>query len=391
MHTSQKKPTASIQKKNLKVALVHDYLCEYGGAERVVEALHEIFPDAPVYTAFYDKQALGIHADRFKEWDIKETWINKLPLYKKLFSPYRIFAPKAFESLDLSGYDVVISSTNAYFAKAVTTQAKGRKALHFCYCHTPARSLYGYTTMTDWKRNVFTRSIGTLMNHYLRVVDFTIAQRDFWFIANSFETKRRIAKFYRRDATVIFPPVDVKERTKEEERDLGRQKGEYYLYVGRLAASKHVDLAIRACSQLGLRLKIVGTGKGEQYLRSLAGPSIEFVGSVSDEALHSIYAGTKALLFPAEDEDFGIVPIEAMGHGVPVIAHRSGGPRETIVEGKTGLFFDELTVDSLTSKIQEFEKKAHTFNRLVIYKHARSFRKERFQQEIVKFIRLFAK
>lgn len=372
--------------KNLKVALVHDYLREYGGAERVVEALHELFPDAPVYTAFFDAQALGIHAAKFEGWDIRETWITALPFYKKLFSPYRIFAPAAFESLDLSGYDLVISSTNAYFAKAITTQKGSQQARHLCYCHTPARSLYGYTTMTDWKRNPFTRIVGTLMNHYLRVVDFKIAQRDFEFIANSFETRRRISKFYRRDSVVIFPPVDVKKMSPAQLSRLEKQKGEYYLYVGRLAASKHVDLAVKACSELGMQLKVVGTGKGEAYLRSLASDSVEFLGSVTDEVLHDVYAGAKALIFPAEDEDFGIVPIEAMGHGVPVIAHHSGGPRETIIEGKTGLFFDELTVESLVQKIKEFEKKTKTFNRRAIYLHARSFRKERFQKKIVDLI-----
>lgn len=372
--------------KNMKVALVHDYLREYGGAERVIEALHELFPDAPVYTAFFDPSALGIHAAKFDGWDIRETWIAKLPLYKKLFSPYRIFAPSAFESLDLSGYDLVISSTNAYFAKAVTTEKGKQKARHLCYCHTPARSLYGYTTMTDWKRNPFTRVVGTLMNHYLRVVDFKIAQRGFEFIANSYETKRRISKFYRRDSVVIFPPVDVQKLGPTQLNKLEKQKGEYYLYVGRLAASKHVDLAVQACSQLGVQLKVVGSGKGEAHVRSLAGPTVTFLGGVTDEVLHDVYAGAKALIFPAEDEDFGIVPIEAMGHGVPVIAHRSGGPRETIIEGKTGLFFDELSVESVVEKIKEFEKKIKTFNRRAIYLHARSFRKERFQKKMVDLI-----
>lgn len=369
-------------KKKLKIALVHDYLREYGGAERVVEALHELFPDAPVYVAFYDPDALGIHAKKFAGWDIRETWITKLPFYKTLFSPYRIFAPRAFESLDLSEYDVVISSSNAYFAKAVTTQRGAKSAVHLCYCHTPARSLYGYTTMTEWKRNPFTRVVGTLMNHFLRVVDFMIAQRDIYFIANSYETKRRITKFYRRESTVIFPPVDVEKLGSAELKKLAKNAGEYYLYVGRLAASKHVDLAVQACSQQGLPLKVVGSGKGEEYLRSLAGSTVQFMGGVSDEELHELYADAKALLFPAEDEDFGIVPIEAMGHGVPVIAHRSGGPRETIVENKTGLFFDELTVESLVEKISEMEKKAASFNRTDIYKHAYEFRKERFQKEI---------
>ena len=366
----------------LKIALVHDYLREYGGAERVIEALHELYPNAPLYTAFFDSKALGIHAEKFVGWDIRETWITKLPWYKKLFSPYRIFAPSAFESLDLSEYDVVISSSNAYFAKAVTTTSEIKSALHLCYCHTPARSLYGYTTMTDWKRNPLTRVVGTLINHYLRIVDGYVAERDIHFIANSVETQRRIAKFYRKDSVVIFPPVEVPTRSKKEAAALKKRQGRYYLYVGRLAASKHVDLTVAACTKLGIPLKVVGTGKGEEYLRSIAGETITFLGSVSDEKLHEVYKDATALLFPAEDEDFGIVPIEAMGHGVPVIAHRSGGPQETVIEGETGLFFDELSVSGLVSALQKFEQKADTFDATTIYKHAWSFRKERFKQEI---------
>ncbi len=377
------------QKQSLKVALVHDYLREYGGAERVVEALHEIYPNAPVYTAFYDSDALGIHAKRFKDWDIRETWMTKLPFYKKLFSPYRIFAPSAFKSLDLSAYDVVISSSNAYFAKAVTTQRGHNKAVHLCYCHTPARSLYGYTTMTEWRRNPITRILGTLINHYLRVVDFYVAQKDFHFIANSGETQRRIAKFYRRESTVIFPPVAVAKLSVAKKRALAKRKGRYYLYVGRLAASKHVDLAVQACTQLGVPLKVVGSGKGEGYLRSLAGDMVEFLGGVSDDVLHEVYAGAKALLFPAEDEDFGIVPIEAMGHGVPVIAHRSGGPRETVLEGRTGAFFDDLTVVGLATVIKQFESQSEQFDPVKIYEHAVSFRKERFQKEIKALVKKF--
>ena len=374
-------------KQKLKVALVHDYLREYGGAERVVEALHGLYPNAPVYTAFFDPDTLGMHAAKFEGWDIRETWITKLPFYKKLFSPYRIFAPKAFTDLDLSEYDVVISSSNAYFAKAVTTEHGLKKAVHICYCHTPARSLYGYTTMSDWKRNPITRFVGTLMNHFLRVVDYNIAQKNIHFVANSVETQRRIAKFYRQDSTVIFPPVDVAQMSAAELQALQKNKGRYYLYVGRLAASKHVDLAIEACTKLGVPLKVVGTGKGLEYLQTLAGETVEFLGAVSDEVLHQVYADAKALLFPAEDEDFGIVPIEAMGHGVPVIAHRSGGPKETVLEGKTGEFFDELTVESLSAGIIAFEKNIKKFSAAEMYKYATSFKKKRFQREVASLVK----
>jgi glycosyltransferase involved in cell wall biosynthesis len=362
------------QKKKLRVALVHDYLREYGGAERVLEALHDIYPEAPVYIAFLDKNALGIHAQRFKDWDIRETWITVLPFYKKLFSPYRIFAKAAFESLNLSEYDLVISSSNAYMAKAVKT----KKGKHYCYCHTPPRSLYGYTTMTDWKKNPVIRMVGYLINHYMRIIDFEVAQRVDHFIANSEETKGRIEKFYRRKSEVIYPPVDLIEKYSPK-KDQG-----YFLYVGRLAKSKNVDLAIQACTKLNLPLKLVGSGRGLEYLKSLAGNSVKFMGAVDDKELHQLYAGAKAFIFPAEDEDFGIVPVEAMGHGVPVISHRSGGPQETIIEGKTGVFFDELTVESLIEALGKIQ--TIKFDKKLIRKQAEKFSKKIFQKNIKKLV-----
>jgi|SRR5579859_586708 len=359
----------------LKVALVHDYLRDYGGAERVLEALHETFPDAPVYVAFVDRRALGMQWQNFADWDIRESWLTEIPFYKKFFSPLRIFAPNYFAEFDFSNYDVVISSTNAYFAKAVRVP---KTALHVCYCHTPSRSLYGYTTMTDWKKNGLTNLFGTLINHYLRVVDVKIAQHVQYFVANSHETADRIKKFYRRDSIIIYPPVEVPSVPPTD------QKGEYFLYVNRLAFSKHPELAVQACTELKLPLKVVGTGKMLARLRGIAGPTIEFLGSVDDAELHELYAGAKALLYPVEDEDFGIVPIEAMGHGVPVIAHRSGGPKETIIENKTGIFFDDLTRAGLIAAIHKFEKQK--FNRQKIYEHATQFNKKHFEEKIRQFI-----
>lgn len=361
-------------KKNIRVALVHDYLREYGGAERVLEALHEIWPEAPVYVAFFDKDALGIHADKFKNWEIRETWITKLPFYKKLFSPYRIFAKNAFESLDLSEFDLVISSSNAYMAKAV----KVKKGKHYCYCHTPPRSLYGYTTMTDWKKNPVIKVVGYLINHFMRLLDFEVAQRVDHFIANSKETQGRIKKFYRRESQVIYPPVDLVPKFSSP-----KDKG-YFLYVGRLAKSKNVDLAIKACTLLHLPLKLVGSGQGLDYLKSFAGDSIEFLGAIDDKELHRLYAGARAFIFPAEDEDFGIVPVEAMGHGVPVVSHRSGGPKETIIENKTGVFFDQLTVESLVKALQKVQE--IKFDKKAIRKQAEKFSKKIFQEKIKKLV-----
>jgi glycosyltransferase involved in cell wall biosynthesis len=366
-----------MKKSNLKVALAHDYLREYGGAERVMEAIHEIFPTAPVYVAFKDEKVAGVHWQKFKDWDIRESWLAKIPFYKKLFSPLRIFSPQYFQSFKLRGYDVVISSTNAYFSKAITVP---KDAVHICYCHTPARSLYGYTTMTDWKKNPVIRVAGTLINHYLRTIDVKIAHNNVdYFIANSKETAKRIEKFYRLPSTVIYPPVNVPETAPTQ-----KTAGQYYLYVNRLAFSKHPELAVEACNRLKLPLKIVGTGKMESVLKQIAGPTVELLGGVSDEELHKLYLNAKALIYPVEDEDFGIVPVEAMGYGLPVIAHRSGGPKETIIDGKTGIFFENLNLNSVMEAIQQSQKT--TFNRKAIYTHALKFSKQKFQENLLQFI-----
>ena len=356
-----------------KVALVHDYLREFGGAERVLEALHKLFPEAPVYTAFYDPAALGRHAHRFAGWDIRETWLAKVPLIKRLHSPLRWLAPKAFADLDLSGYDLVISSSNAYFAKAVTAP----DGTHFCYCHTPPRVMYGYSVMGDWRRNPLMRWAGTFLNHFLRVVDVKVSRQNVdVFIANSQETARRIKKFYKRDAHVVHPPIDLPAKSK-----LVPQKDRhYYLYAGRLTLSKHPELAVAACNELELPLKVVGLGKMDEKLKEISGPTIELLGDVSDEQLHELYANAKALIYPSEDEDFGMVPVEAMGWGTPVIAHRSGGPLETVADGITGIFFDELTTEDLVEAIEKFTKTK--FSPAKLHQHAQQFGQTAFKKGI---------
>lgn len=359
----------------MKIALVHDYLREYGGAERVLEALHQQFPDAPVYTAFVSQQNLG---PQWSEWDVRTTWLSRVPGIKKWFSPLRFLAPAAFASLDLSEFDVVISSTNAYFAKAVKVRPDG---IHICYCHTPARSLYGYTAMSDWKRRWWTRLAGEVMNHFLRVVDWQVAQKVDYFVANSQETARRIKKFYRRDSVVIWPPVGLATAS---DRPSKRTSEKYYLYVNRLALAKHPELAVAAANQLKLPLKVVGTGAMEDKLKDLAGPTVTFCGAVSDQELAGLYQGAVALLYPVENEDFGMVPIEAMMAGVPVIAHQSGGPMETIIEGKTGHFFSELTVAGIVQAITTFQKM--TFDHAVIKRHAAKYSVGAFQKSIAELV-----
>lgn len=367
----------------MKVALVHDYIKEYGGAERVLEALHELYPDAPIYTSVYLPEFLGPHKERFNNWNIKTSFLQKIPHKQKLISPFRLLAPFAFRQFDLTSYDVVIvSATGAYFPNFITTKQRTsdkkqkKEAIHFCYCHTPPRYLYGYATARDWRKNKIINVLGIIANHMLRIVDGYSANRVDQFIANSEEVKKRIEKIYRKDAQVIYPPIMV-----DEKRNDTKQRN-YFLTGGRMARAKHVDLIVRTATKMGLQLKVFGKGFAgyDKEVAMLAGPTVEFVGEVTDEQKITLMKGAKAFLFASEDEDFGIVPVESMACGTPVIAYRSGGVQETVVENKTGIFFDELSIDSLTDAIKRFNKA--NLKEEDARKQAKLFSKERFFKEI---------
>ncbi len=343
--------------KNIKVALVHDYLQEFGGAERVVLAMHHAFPQAPLYVGFADLESLGEQGTEFAQMSVRTTWLQKMPGIKKLRSPARILAPQAFASLDLSEFDVVISSTNAYHAKAVKVRPD---AIHLCYCHTPARSLYGFETQSGWQQNPWTHTLGEIANHWLRLRDFEDAQAVTEILANSETVAKRIAKFWRRESTILNPPVVMIDQT-EKRKLIPNDKRSYFLYVNRLHLTKHPEIAVQAAIKKHWPLKIIGSGPMDEVLQKMiveAGQNetIQLLGKVSDEELMELYSNALALLYPVSDEDFGIVPVEAMALGTPVIAHRSGGPAETIIEDKNGVFFDELKVESLISAAEKWEQ-----------------------------------
>ena len=363
----------------MKIALVHDYIKEYGGAEKVLETLHEIYPKAPIFTSVYLPKFLGPHKERFKDMDIRPSILQYLPFKAKLISPIRLIAPFIFKSMDFSKYDVVIvSATGAYNPNLI----KKGKATHISYCHTPPRYLYGYATARDWKKYKVFKFFAEIANHFLRMVDFNSAQNVDFFIANSNEVRGRIEKFYRKDAKVIYPPVDIPEK---EETSSIKNRG-YYLAGGRLAKAKRPDLAIAACTKLRIPLKVFGrsfAGYAEE-LRKIAGQTVEFLGEVRDKEKFKLMAGARAFIFPAEQEDFGITPVEAMAAGTPVIALRSGGVVESVVEGKTGIFFDEPKADSLIAGIRKFEKSK--IDPEDCREQAKRFSKERFKKEIRKFV-----
>jgi len=282
--------------------------------------------------------------------------------------------------MDLSSCDVIIVSATGAYAPNLVCKGKARL---ICYCHTPPRYLYGYKTARNWKKNPVLRVVGEFFNHFLRIVDYQSSKNVDQFIANSKEVASRIKKFYRKDAIVIYPPVDLPPITNT------KTARTYFLTGGRLAVPKHIDLVIAACTKLGLPLKVFGkgfAGYGEE-LHAIAGPTIEFVGEITDVEKWKLMAGAKAFLFPSEDEDFGIVPVEAMACGTPVIAHRSGGVVESVIEGKTGLFFDELSIPSLIQTMKQFEKIKIDWSN-ACGKQAEFFSKNKFLGQIQKCIKI---
>lgn len=361
----------------MKIAIIHDFLREYGGAERVVEAIHEIWPTAPVYTSFVDWKSLGTDAKRFAGWDIRTSWVQHNWFVKKLHSPLRFLAPRIWESFDLSSYDIVISSSGWYICRGVKVN---KPAVHICYIHHPPRNLYGYATGSLYQKHWLVKVYATVINFFMRQYDYKTAQSVDYFVANSQEVARRVEKFYRRDSTVIYPPVEVKKASPRT-----ANKKSYYVSVGRLMWAKRIDLIIEAANALKAPLKIVGKGPEEEYLRSIAGPTVEFLGSVSDQDLTVLYQGARATLFAALDEDFGIVPVESQAAGTPVIALAQGGVLETVVEGKTGVLFDKPDTGSLVSAIKKFETMKKDWTKECTAQ-AHRFSKERFQRELERFV-----
>lgn len=322
----------------MKVALVHDRLQEYGDAERLLTTLHHIYPQAPVYTAFVDMGQFGQAPNPFANWDIRPTFARYLPAIARFPPVYRALLPYFWESLDLSAYDLVISVSGEDASQAVLTRSH---TLHISYCLTPPRSLW--ESIPPMPQPSWTQWAKTQSRQY----DFYAAQRVDRFITNAESARRRIRKFYRREAEIIHPPVQVKGD--------GTAGRDYYLYVGDLHPIQQVDLAIRACQRLDRPLWIVGTGRDQERLQHLAGNTVHFLGNVPSDELADIYAGAIALIYPTAYEDFAMSPVAAMGHGIPVIACERSGMREIVLNFRTGLLFPQPTVESLCDAMLQFE------------------------------------
>ncbi len=358
----------------MKVALVHDYLVQNGGAERVLEVIAELFPSAPIYTLLYDRELMQ---GRFCDRVIKTSFLQKLPFARtrhRLFPP---LMPLAIEQFDLSSYDLVISDSSSY-AKGVITSPE---TLHICYMHTPMRyawddcqkytSDFGFPKVVKWLVPFFMNPI--------RIWDRASSVRPDALIANSQFVADRIKKYYHREAEVIHPPVEVSRFQPDPSTQSTKTEEPYFLMVGRLIAYKRHDIAIQAFNELGLRLKIIGRGPELERLKKMAGSNIEFLGRIDDEALPVFYQGATGFVFPQE-EDFGIVAIEALASGSPLIAYQGGDIPEHVTEGVHGVFFEEQTKDSLMAAVIRFQK--GTFNREAISQSVAHFDRERFRATI---------
>ncbi len=324
-------------------ALVHDYLAQSGGAERVVVALHALFPSAPLYTSVYDAKAT---LACFSEMDVRTSFLQRSLLSSRRFHKFALgLYPLAFEQFDLTSYALVISSSSS-FAKGVITNPE---TCHICYCHTPAR--FAWRQHDYLQQSRVTRLLAPWMRGMisdLRRRDFDSAQRVDYFVANSHNVAGRIRKYYRREVeAVIYPPVETQRFTPAPAEEIG----EHFLVVSRLVGYKRIDLAIEACNRLQVPLHIVGAGPEGRALRRLAGPTIRFLGRLPDAQVAQEYARCRALIFPGE-EDFGLTPVECMASGRPVVAYGRGGALETVTAGKTGVFFEEQTPEAVMEALQ---------------------------------------
>lgn len=356
----------------MRVALVHDYLTQYGGAERVLQAFTEIFPHAPLYTIVYDEK---LTRGAFENQNIHTSFLQKIPLARSRHRFFPVFMPLAVEQFDLSRFDIVLSDSASY-AKGVLTRPN---TLHICYCHTPMRyawdDCHKYIKEFHFPRP-FKNFVPFVMN-YIRLWDKISASRVDKFIANSQFVAQRIEKYYRSRAEVIHPPVET------DNYQIVPKIDDYFLMVGRLLPYKRFDIAIEAFNHLKLPLKIIGEGPEEKRLKKIAGDNIEFLGHLPDKEVAQYYSRARAFIFPQE-EDFGITPLEAMASGRPVIAFKGGGALETVVEGKTGLFFSQQTTNSLSRAVNNFN--SDYFNPEIIRQQALKFSKNIFKEKIKNFV-----
>jgi glycosyltransferase involved in cell wall biosynthesis len=348
------------------VALVHDQLEQDGGAERVLWSLHMMFPEAPIFTAVWNRRRVP----RFEGCDVRTSWMQRLPGIQRMPRAYAAMYPLAFRSLDLHGFQLIISSTS-YFAKGIRTDAG---AFHVCYCHSPSNFVWRPDRYTSRRAS---RALAAPLRAWLKAWDRWAAAQPDIYIANGRPVAERIRRFYRRDAVIVPPPVDRRWFVRHE-------ADAFYLVTSRLVPSKRVDIAIQACSKLNVPLRIVGRGRAANQLRRLSAPTVTFLSDVSDLELRGLYARARALLLCGE-EDFGLVPLEAQAAGTPVIAYDAGGAQETVVEGVTGVRFRPQTAQAMADAILRAGQRSWDHQR--IQSHAAGFDESHFRDGVTEVIR----
>ncbi len=355
----------------MKIAVVHDYFTQMGGAEKVADELFRALPGASLLSCVAFRECLP---DALREVDIATSWLQRAPGIAKYYRLYFLLYPFAVRSLDLSGYELIVSSSSGY-AKGIRTR---RDAMHVCYCHTPMRWVWDIDKYSE--RESMSASVKAVLPQlvsWLRRWDEAASRQPDHFIANSRTVAQRIKAVYQRKAEIIYPPIDLNRF------QMSQEEGDHYLILSRLVSYKRLDLAIKACSRLNRKLLVVGAGPHRAALEAEAGPSVTFCGRLSDAEVNYQVARCRALLFPGE-EDFGMAPLEVAAAGKPCIAYRGGGATETIVEGVTGVFFDVQDVDSLAEAILRFE--CQSWSGLELRRHSEGFGVDVFQERIRSFL-----
>ena len=362
----------------MKVALVHDYIKEFGGAERVLRVLADMYPEAPIYTAF---KVDGSSCEKeFRNRRIIESKLAFIIKHFNLYSPLRFLIPLIWGTMDLSEYDLVITSCSSYIARGFKV---GQKTKVVAYCHTPPRFLYGYETSIDLQKYWPVKVYAVVVNHFLRIFDLLSAQRVDKWVVNSENVQRRVEKFYRKDSEVIYPPVEVEEIY---EKSRTQKKENFFLIVSRLVGAKGLIESALAAKALGFKLKIVGETVGysriKDELEKIEG--VDLLGRVSDQELYKYYAKAKGFIALAKDEDFGMTVVEAQSAGTPIIAYDGGGFRETVVDGVTGVLVDGTDEKTIEKAMSRFEKIAWSKDKLI--SNARRFSRESFVRNFNKVV-----
>lgn len=360
----------------MKVAIVHDFLLKLGGAERVVKALADMFPKAPIYTLLYDENAVG---SVFPKERIKTSFLQNYPKFLRKRNRFLVHQmPRAIEELDLDGYDLVISSSTAFSHGLITSL----KTKHLCYCHSPMR--YAWDWANEYREENNLHGLRGLLYapliKYLREWDRIASDRPDEYIANSGTVQQRLKKYYDAESEIIYPPVDV-------ERFRARDHSEnYFLIVSTLTPYKKIDLAVQLFNKIGRKLVIIGDGPHQKYLENIAGENIEFLGFKDDKTVKEYMENCRAFIFPGE-EDFGITPVEAMACGKPVLAYGKGGLTESVISGKTGEFFFEPNVESMEDGLARLMYNEKFYKPKTIRAHAFLFSREVFEKKLMQKIR----